>query len=140
MDIFYSAFLLFCKKQIFHYCQNGIYSGYVIIFLKYIHKCNVKKWKYNYFNFVIMIYASNNSVGEKWHIAITNVVELINIEVISWGFMNKKDNHYFMYPMVYNFSFLVRYLKWLYCLILSTVYIAFKIFILCILPFTYSTS
>lgn len=64
LAIFYSAFLLFRKKQIFHCFWNGIYSGYVIIFLKYIHICNVETWKYN-INFVIMIYASNYSAGER---------------------------------------------------------------------------
>lgn len=138
LDMFYSTFLLFCKKQIFHCCWNGIYGEHVIIFLKYIHIYDVEKWKYNYITFVIMINASNYSAWER--MAHCNNHCSHNIEVISWGFMNKKDIHYFMYPVIYNFSLLVRYLKWFHYLILSTVYIALNIFILYTLLFTYTIS
>lgn len=35
----------------------------------------------------------------EWHIAVTTDLELINIEVMSSGFMNKNGIHYFMYPV-----------------------------------------
>ena len=78
--------------------------------------------------------------GREWHIAIITDLELINIEVMSWGFMNKKDIHCFTNPVTYNFSLLFRHLKWLQWLhyfILSTVcsphiylmdYIFYKLF------------